>query len=90
MRGVAGRAPGGAFIVGLDADTGHERWRFHTIAQSSDPNERTWNATPLAQRTGARYGSRAATILSKLAYFGTGQTYDTARLLRPVKQRGIK
>jgi alcohol dehydrogenase (cytochrome c) len=33
MQGVVGRAPGGAFIVGLDSATGREAWRFHSVAQ---------------------------------------------------------
>jgi alcohol dehydrogenase (cytochrome c) len=90
MQGVAGVGPGGAFIVGLDADTGRELWRFHSVAQPGDPNERTWNAKPLAQRSGGSVwvaGSYDPEL--KLAYFGTGQTYDTAQLLNPVKQRGV-
>lgn len=90
MQGVAGRAPGGAFIVGLDAETGAELWRFHSIAQRGDANENSWNDTPLENRTGGSVwiaGSYDTDL--KTAYFGTAQTYDTAALLRPVKKRGI-
>ena len=34
MVGTTGRAPGGNFIVALDAETGKEAWRFSTIAQA--------------------------------------------------------
>ena len=33
MIGTGGRASGGNYIVGLDAETGKEAWRFKTIAQ---------------------------------------------------------
>ncbi len=33
MIGTTGRAPGGNFIVALDAETGKEAWRFSTIAR---------------------------------------------------------
>src|SRR5262245_20271801 len=37
MIGTTGRAPGGNFIVALDADTGKEAWRFSTIARPGEP-----------------------------------------------------
>lgn len=90
MQGVVGRAPGGAFIVGLDALSGKSQWRFNSIAQTGDPGDHTWNDTPLEQRNGGSLwtaGSYDPTL--KLAFFGPGQTYDTAPLLNPVKKRGI-
>ncbi len=32
LQGVVGQSPGGGAIVALDAQTGKEAWRFHTIA----------------------------------------------------------
>jgi alcohol dehydrogenase (cytochrome c) len=90
MQGVVGRGPGGAFIVGLDAQSGSEVWRFHSIAQTGDANEKTWNETPLEKRNGGSVwtaGSYDPDL--DLAYFGPGQTYDTAPLQHPVKKRGI-
>jgi alcohol dehydrogenase (cytochrome c) len=96
MQGVVGDEDelagtgGGAFIVGLDERDGQEVWRFHSIAQSGDPNERTWNDTPLEKRNGGSVwtaGSYDPEL--NLAYFGPGQTYDTALLQHPVKKRGI-
>jgi len=95
MQGVVGgegdpeSAGGGAFIVGLDERNGREVWRFHSIAQSGDPNERTWNDTPLKKRNGGSVwtaGSYDPDL--DLAYFGPAQTYDTALLQHPVKKRG--
>ncbi len=90
MQGLTGRAPGGGFIVGLDADTGNETWRFFSIAQPGDPNDKSWNDTPLEKRNGGSVwmpGSYDAEL--KLAFFGIAQTYDTAPLLHRVAKRGV-
>jgi alcohol dehydrogenase (cytochrome c) len=90
MQGVAGRAPGGAFIVGLDAENGAERWRFHSIAQHGDANENSWNETPPEKRSGGSvWIAGSYDVDLNTAYFGTAQTYDTALLLHPVKKHGI-
>jgi len=90
MQGVAGNGPGGDYIAGFDAQSGQRLWKFHDIAQNGDPNGRTWNDTPPDKRNGGSIwtaGSYDPQL--KLAFFGTGQTYDTAPLLHPVKKRGI-
>jgi alcohol dehydrogenase (cytochrome c) len=76
--------PGGCFIVGLDADSGKERWRFHTIARPGQPGGESWNGAPLEER----FGGGVWTVGSydpdlDLVYFGIGNTYDTATLLEP-------
>ncbi|HEY1239905.1 MAG TPA: PQQ-binding-like beta-propeller repeat protein [Bryobacteraceae bacterium] len=90
MQGVGGRAPGGNFIVALDARTGEEAWRFHTIAQPGEPGGNSWNGLPLEKRNGASAwtaGSYDPDL--NLAFFGVGQTYDTGPLLKPVSQSGV-
>jgi alcohol dehydrogenase (cytochrome c) len=90
MQGTVGRQAGGQSIVGLDAETGKVSWHINTIPQPGDPNEKTWNDTPLEKRNGGSVwtaGSYDSDL--KLAFFGTGQTYDTLPLLRPSKKRGI-
>jgi alcohol dehydrogenase (cytochrome c) len=90
MQGVVGRAPGGAFIVGLDAATGQEAWRFHSVAQPGQPGNDSWNGTPPQQRSGGSVwtaGSYDSQL--KLAFFGPGQTYDTALLQHSTGKRGI-
>jgi len=90
MQGVGGRAPGGNFIVALDADTGQEAWRFYTIARPGEPGGESWNGLPLDKRNGGSVwtaGSYDPQL--NLAYFGVGQTYDTGPLLHPVKQPGV-
>ncbi len=90
MEGVAGNGPGGDYVAGFDAQTGQRLWTFHDIPQAGDPNGRTWNDTPLTKRNGGSIwtaGSYDPQL--KLAFFGTGNTYDTAPLLRAVKTPGI-
>jgi alcohol dehydrogenase (cytochrome c) len=75
---------GGCFIVALDALTGEERWRFHTVARPGTPGGDTWNDAPAAERFGGGVwttGSYDPQL--NLAYFGVGNTYNTATLLEP-------
>src|SRR5271168_3516660 len=73
---------GGDFIVGLDAHSGEEKWRFNTVARPGQPGGDSWNGAPVKER----YGSGVWSIGSydpdlNLAYFGTGNTYDVGTLL---------
>jgi alcohol dehydrogenase (cytochrome c) len=75
---------GGCYIVGLDAQTGKELWRFHTIARPGESGGDSWNGWPV----NARYGASIWTSGSydpklNLVYFGTGNTYDVTTLLQP-------
>jgi alcohol dehydrogenase (cytochrome c) len=75
---------GGCYIVALDAGSGKESWRFHTIARPGEPGGDTWNGAPLEERFGAGVwtaGSYDPEL--DLVYFGVGNTYDTATLLEP-------
>ncbi len=81
--------PGGCFIIGLDARTGNQVWRFNTIARPGQPGGDSWNGAPVEQRFGGSVwtsGSYDAAL--NLAYFGVGQTYDTATLLQPHPKGG--
>jgi alcohol dehydrogenase (cytochrome c) len=89
MQGIAGQSPGGNFIVALDAETGKEAWRFHTIAQSGEPGD-SWNDLPNDKRNGASVwtaGSYDPQL--NLAFFGVGQTYDTGPVLHRVDKPGV-
>jgi alcohol dehydrogenase (cytochrome c) len=80
---------GGCFIVGLNAQSGDEVWRFHTIARPGEPGGDSWNGAPVDQRFGASVwtgGSYDPKL--NLVYFGTGNTYDVATLLQPHPQKG--
>src|SRR6266853_3213562 len=79
-----GAKPGGPEIVGLDAETGAIAWRVHTIAQPGTPGGESWNGMPVQQRSGASVWTPGSyDPRSGLAYFGTGNTYDTGPLARP-------
>lgn len=90
MQGIQGQGPGGSYIVGLDAATGRELWRFHTIARPGQPGGDSWNGLPVEKRTGGSVwtsGSYDAEL--DLAFFGPAPTYDTLPLRDPVKQPGV-
>ena len=86
MQGLGGQSPGGNFIVALDAETGKEAWRFHTIAQPGEPGD-SWNGLPNEKRNGASVWTRRQlrSRSSNLAFFGVGQTYDTGPVLHRVE-----
>ena len=66
----------GCYIVGLDARTGRQLWRFNTVAQPGEPGGDTWNGLPADERyggsswTGGSYDPE-----TKLVYWGVGQPY---------------
>jgi alcohol dehydrogenase (cytochrome c) len=79
---------GGCFIFALDAATGAEAWRFHTLDQSP-PGQDSWNGAPVNER----YGGSVWTAGSydpdlNLVYFGVGNTYTTGTLLLPHAEKG--
>ena len=49
---TTGRAPGGNYIVALDAQTGKEAWRFGTIPKDGEFGGNTWNNVPHEKRNG--------------------------------------
>jgi alcohol dehydrogenase (cytochrome c) len=78
MQGVVGQMPGGAHIAGLDAETGEELWRFHTIAQPGEPDGESWNGLPLEDRKGGSvWTSGTYDPELDLVFFGPAPTYDT-------------
>ena len=90
MQGVGGRVGGGNYIVGLDAGTGEEKWRFYSIARPGERGGDSWNGLPLEKRNGGSVWTAGSyDPASNLAYFGIAQTYDTGPLLHPVKQAGV-
>jgi len=93
IQGVSGcsgqEAGGGCYIVALDAKTGREVWRFHTIAQPGQPGDDSWNGAPWRARHGGSVwvtGSYDPAL--NLVYFGTGQTYAISTLLDPQARKG--
>lgn len=81
--GVAAKR-GGPQIVGLDEASGEVRWRVGTIPQPGEPGGNSWNGVPWNERTGASVWTAGSYDPGTgLAYFGTGNTYDTGPLLVP-------
>jgi alcohol dehydrogenase (cytochrome c) len=83
MSGCNQGQKGGCFITGHDPATGKELWRVHTIAQDDDPNAKTWNGLPLAQRFGGSawiagsYDPQTNTL-----FYGVGQPYPWVAEMR--------
>jgi alcohol dehydrogenase (cytochrome c) len=85
-----GAKPGGPQIVGLDADTGTVAWRVNTIAQPGEPGGDSWNGIPIDKRSGASVWTTGSyDPATGLAFFGTGNTYDTGPLLPKSTRPGV-
>ena len=88
IQGVAGPLmPQGNFIVGLDAHSGQEIWRFKTIPAADEAGDASWEGIPPEARSGGsvwHYGTYEPEL--DLVYFGVSQTYDTAPLVAAARQ----
>jgi alcohol dehydrogenase (cytochrome c) len=94
IQGVASCPAGGCYLIGLDANTGDELWRFNTVARPGQPGENTWNGLPLEERFGASiWTSGSYDPDLNLVYYGTGNTYGWQLLQRGAspgnKKRGV-
>ncbi len=91
MQGITSlRVAKGAWIVGLDSETGEEEWRFNTIPRPGEPGGNTWNGLPIEGRSGGSVWNAGAYDADlNLAYFGVAPTYDTGPLLYPSDIDGI-
>ncbi len=91
MQGVGGLGPdGGAYIVGLDMETGKEAWRFYSIPRPGQPGGESWNGLPIEKRHGGSiWTSGSYDPELNLAFFGPGNTYDTGPLRYPINKKGI-
>lgn len=90
MQGVNGQAPGGAYIVALDAESGEEAWRFYSIARPGEPGGDSWNGLPLEKRTGGSVWTAGSyDAAGNVALFGPAPTYDTGPLRDAIAERGI-
>jgi alcohol dehydrogenase (cytochrome c) len=88
MQGVLERR--GGYIAGLDARTGRPLWRFNTIAQPGDPNDRSWNGVPPEKRSGGHVWTAGSyDAKNQLAFFGPSPTYDTGPLRDPSTRPGV-
>ena len=80
---------GGCWIVGLDAKTGNEVWKFNTIARPGQPGGDSWNGHPVEERFGGSvWNSGSYDPDLNLVYIGVAQTYDAGTLLEANAQKG--
>ena len=83
IQGTAQCSAGGCPIIALDANDGHEVWRFYTVAKTGQPGGDTWNGLPDDQRFGASiWTSGSYDPDLNLVYFGTGNTYHWQELVK--------
>ena len=81
---------GGPQLVGLDAASGELLWRLGTIPRPGEPGGDSWNGVPWEARTGASVWTPPSfDPQTGLAYFGTGNTYDTGPLLPASNTPGV-
>ncbi|GAA0334375.1 PQQ-binding-like beta-propeller repeat protein [Sphingomonas oligophenolica] len=71
-------------IFALDAKTGTQVWRFSTIAMPGETGGDSWNGVPAEQRFGgSQWTGGSYDPELNLVYFGIGNTYSAATLIRP-------
>ena len=71
------------FIVGLDADTGEEKWRTATVALPGEAGGDTWGDLPLEFRAGSdAWITGSYDPEANLVYWGTSQAKPWARSVR--------
>ncbi|WP_159982744.1 MULTISPECIES: PQQ-binding-like beta-propeller repeat protein [unclassified Novosphingobium] len=76
-------------ILGLSATDGKPSWSFNAVPQAGEPGTQSWNDIPFEQRSGASVwttGYYDPTL--DLVFIGTGNTYNTAPLAKPIGKRG--
>ena len=90
IQGIGGQVKGGAYIVGLDSETGEESWRFYSIARLNEPGGNSWNGVPVEERTGGSIwtaGSYDPDL--NVVFFGPAPTYNTGPLRNRVAAPGV-
>jgi alcohol dehydrogenase (cytochrome c) len=90
VQGITGCAgieePGHCFIVGMDATTGAEAWRFYTVPRPGELGYDTWNGAPVDKRNGGSvWVAGTYDAVNNNVLFGAGQTYHIAPLMMPGK-----
>ncbi len=91
IQGVgATMVPMGGFIIGLDIESGEERWRFQTVAAPGTPGGDSWNNLPAEARSGGSvWNSGSYDAELDLVFFGSAPTYDTGPLLNDLGLEGV-
>jgi alcohol dehydrogenase (cytochrome c) len=77
-------------IVGLNADNGQKLWTFNVVPQAGEAGSNTWNDLPFAERSGGSVWTTGYyDPVLDLAFFGAGNTYNTAPLAKPIGKPGV-
>jgi alcohol dehydrogenase (cytochrome c) len=77
-------------IVGLSASDGKPLWNFNVVPQRGEAGTQSWNDMPFAERSGGSVWTTGYYDPElDLAFFGTGNTYNTAPLAKPLGKAGI-
>lgn len=72
------------FMLALDAASGEELWRTHTIPATGEPGAESWGGAPVEERSGAGIWSGSSFDYDRdQIVFGTGNTYAVTTLLKP-------
>lgn len=77
-------------ILGLDAAGGKLLWNFNVVPQPGEPGANSWNDIPFDQRSGGSvWTSGYYDPQLDLVVIGTGNTYNTAPLEKPIGRPGV-
>jgi alcohol dehydrogenase (cytochrome c) len=77
-------------IVGLTAADGKPLWNFNTVPQPGEAGANSWNDLPFDQRSGGSVWTTGYyDPLLDLIFIGTGNTYNTAPLAKPIGKTGV-
>lgn len=77
-------------IIGLSAADGKPLWNFNVVPQSAEAGANTWNDIPFEGRSGGSvWTSGYYDPALDLVFIGTGNTYNTAPLAKPIGAPGV-
>lgn len=77
-------------IVGLSAADGKKLWNFNVVPQPGEPGTNSWNDIPFDQRSGGSVWTTGYYDPAlDLVFIGTGNTYNTAPLAKPIGKPGV-
>jgi len=77
-------------IVGLSAVDGAKLWNFNVVPQPGEAGAETWNDIAFDQRSGGSVWTTGYYDPAlDLVFIGTGNTYNTAPLARPIGKPGV-
>jgi alcohol dehydrogenase (cytochrome c) len=77
-------------ILGLSAADGAKLWNFNVVPQPGEAGTNSWNDIPFDQRSGGSVWTTGYYDPAlDLVFIGTGNTYNTAPLAKPIGKPGV-